>query len=305
MTPHVALLVGFFIFVLASVCGVGYWFVRRQTVDSTDDSASRLDLVTPDERATLSATALGLLHALGQWIPTPEGTRTVMRRRLLYAGYRRASDITSFFGMKCASAIFLALVLGLLAARNDGSLFFTGAICGLGLGFLGPDRFLDARIADRNNRLRRSLPSALDLMVMSLEAGQALDQAILSSSRGIRVFSPELSAELSQVYVQTRTGVSRQEALRLMGENTLEPEIRKFTQLLIDSDRFGSSLAPTLRQHARFLRIRFRQRAQETARKLSVKLVFPVFFLIFPSVLVVTLGPAMLTLMRNFKGFGL
>jgi tight adherence protein C len=86
-----------------------------------------------------------------------------------------------------------------------------------------------------------------------------------------------------------------------MAERNNEPELRKLCLLLVESDRFGTSLAPTLRQHARYLRVRFRQNAQEAARKLTVKLVFPVFFLIFPSILVVTLGPAALTLVKHLK----
>lgn len=299
MTDPVIVLAAFFIFVLATVGMVGYWLVSRKQETEPSNARFASDLVRTDARRTLRATILDFLNLLGAWIPSSEERREVMQKRLHAAGYRRTADINAFFGLKCAFSLGLGLVLGVIAALGDGSAVLMAGVCGLGLGFLLPERFLDARIRAHNDNLRRGLPFALDLMVMSLEAGQALDQAILLSSTGIQTFAPELSAELTQVYLQTRSGMPRQEALHNMAERCKESEVRKFCQVLVDSDRFGSSLAPTLRQHARFLRTRFRQKAQEQARKLSVKLVIPIFFLIFPAILVVTLGPALLTAMRS------
>lgn len=299
MTNPLFVLAAFFVAVLATVGMVGYWLLNRK--EETEPSTNRFesDLVRSDARRTLRATILDVLNLLGAWIPSSDERRDVMKRRLHSAGYRRTSDINAFFGLKCAFSLGLGLTLGVLASFGEQSTVSMAVVCGLGLGFLIPERFLDARIRAHNDNLRRALPSALDLMVMSLEAGQALDQAILLSSTGIQTFAPELSGELTQVYLQTRTGMPRQEALAVMAERCREPEVRKFCQVLIDSDRFGSSLAPTLRQHARFLRTRFRQKAQESARKLSVKLVIPIFFLIFPAILVVTLGPAVLMAMKS------
>ncbi len=299
MTNPLFVLAAFFTVVMTSVAMVGYWLISRRADTEPSNARFESDLVRGDSRRTLRATILNWLNLLGAWIPSSEARRDAMRKRLHAAGYRRAADINAFFGMKCAFSVGLGLVLGVLAALGNHSAVMMAVVCGLGLGFLIPERFLDARIRTHNDNLRRGLPFALDLMVMSLEAGQALDQAILLSSTGIQAFAPELSAELTQVYLQTRSGMPRQEALQIMAERCREPEVRKFCQVLIDSDRFGSSLAPTLRQHARFLRTRFRQKAQEQARKLSVKLVIPIFFLIFPAILVVTLGPAILTAMRS------
>lgn len=187
--------------------------------------------------------------------------------------------------------------------RDDAGMIFSATVCGLGIGFLVPDRILRAWVRSRHGRLRRSLPPALDLIVMSLEAGQPLDHALYQASRGLEKFAPELASEFSTVYLETRASKGRAEAIQYLGERNGEPEVEKFCNLLLDADRFGSSLAPTLRQHAKYLRIRFRQKAQESARKLTVKLVFPLFFFIFPAILVVTLGPAVLMLMKNFKAF--
>jgi tight adherence protein C len=137
-------------------------------------------------------------------------------------------------------------------------------------------------------------------MVLDLEAGQSLDQAIADTSRGLKRTHPELSAELAQLFLDLRTG-DRTDSFRRFGARSKEAELRKLGNLLIDSDRFGASVGPALRSHAKYLRTRFRQQAQERARKVGVKLIFPVFFLIFPSVLLVTLGPACMLMFQQLK----
>jgi tight adherence protein C len=164
-----------------------------------------------------------------------------------------------------------------------------------------PDRILTRLARRRSALLRRGLPAALDLMVLAVEAGQALDAAILDTSRGLRISHPDLAAEFTQLHLELKTNTSREDALRNFSRRTRESEIQKFAALLIDTDRFGTTLAPALRVHARYLRTRFRQSAQERARKVSVKLIFPVFFLIFPSVILVTLGPAVLLIFSQMK----
>jgi tight adherence protein C len=178
--------------------------------------------------------------------------------------------------------------------------FLPGA-CGLAFGYMVPDRILSRLATRRSGMLRRGLPAALDLMVLAVEAGQALDAAILDTSRGLRISHPDLASEFTQLHLELKANTSREDALRNFSRRTREPEIQKFASLLIDTDRFGSSLAPALRVHARYLRTRFRQSAQERARKVGVKLIFPVFFLIFPSVILVTLGPAVLLLYTQMK----
>jgi tight adherence protein C len=179
------------------------------------------------------------------------------------------------------------------------------AICGLGFGYLLPDRVLDRLARRRIDRMRRGLPAALDLLVLSIEAGQGLDAAILDTSRGLRGTHPDLATEFTQLQLELKANTSRADALRNFATRAKDLEVRKFANLLIDTDRFGTSLGPALKTHARYLRIRFRQVAQERARKVGVKLIFPVFFLIFPSVILVTLGPAVIlifTQMKNLLG---
>ncbi|MEO8127741.1 MAG: type II secretion system F family protein, partial [Bryobacteraceae bacterium] len=126
-------------------------------------------------------------------------------------------------------------------------------------------------------------------------------QSIFDSSREIRAAFPDLADELLTVSLALRASASREQVFRDFGNRSSDLEFKKLSNLLIDSDRFGSSLGPTLRTHARYLRIRRRQHAQERARKIGVKLVFPIFFLIFPSVLLVTLGPAAMAIMTALR----
>ncbi|MBL8174998.1 MAG: type II secretion system F family protein [Bryobacterales bacterium] len=296
-----AIMALFFLVILTAVSAIGYIAVARR--EEEEDPREALDLLVAGEPKAggVRASFVGMLHSIGESMPSSESTRGATQKRLGLAGYRSAAAITSYFGLKYSSGAvigFLFLVLA-LQKQSDAAAIVTALACGLGLGFLIPERFLDHLISSRNDRLRRALPPALDLLVMSLEAGQSLDQAMLLASRGLQKFSPDLSNELLTVYLETRASKSRAESIRHMAERNSESEIRKVCALLLDSDRFGSSLAPTLRQHSKYLRVRYRQKAQEAARKLTVKMVFPVFFLIFPAILVVTLGPAVLLLMRQ------
>jgi len=188
-----------------------------------------------------------------------------------------------------------------MIGQADVSAAGLAAVCGLGFGYLIPDRVLDRLAARRVARLRRGLPAALDLLVLGIEAGQALDAAILDTSRGLRVSYPDLASEFTLLQLELKANTARSEALKNFADRCRDIELRKFAHLLIDTDRFGTSLGPALKSHARYLRIRFRQSAQEKARKVAVKLIFPVFFLIFPSVILVTLGPAVILLMTQMK----
>jgi tight adherence protein C len=145
------------------------------------------------------------------------------------------------------------------------------------------------------------------MMVVAVEAGLGLDQAIQHVAREIQISHKELSEELSLVTLEMRAGKRRAEALRNLSERTGEPELQKLIAILIQTDRFGTSMGESLRSHSDFLRVRRRQEAEERANKVGVKLVFPIFFFILPSMLVVAAGPGLLQvfkflfpMMRNF-----
>jgi len=243
------------------------------------------------------ASLLQSMFVIGELPPGPKVRRDPVRGRLISAGYRSPAAPVIYEGVKVASLLVLALILGWVGLLYQESPLIAIVLvaCGAGFGYLLPDRVLDAQVTARALNVERALPNALDLMVLSVEAGQSLDSALVDTSRELRMLYPELSSEFAQVQMELRAGRSRTDVLYSMGQRTSSKEMKKLATVLIDSDRFGTSLGPALRTHARYLRTRRRHEAQEAARKLSVKLIFPVFFLIMPAIFVITLGPAVLT----------
>ena len=292
------LLLSFFLFVMgAVVCLGGLWLWRLELTGAGDPENS--------ERAGSGwqAQLLYNVRMLGEALPNPVQSPQVLRKNLVAAGYRHPSAPVLFYGVKWTAALSLGLLMGWvgLLDREDPSAAVLLSLCGLGFGFLVPDRILESLVARRAERLEQALPAALDLLVLSVEAGQPLDAAIFETSRELRSLFPELSAEFAQVQLELRAGRSRVEVLRDLGHRTSSVELKKLAAVLVDTDRFGTSLAPALRTHARYLRTSRRHTAQEAARKLGVKLIFPVFFLIMPSVFVVTLGPAAIQIYHSLS----
>jgi len=291
----------FFAFVMGAVTVAGYVLLIRAPQQRASDVPAMLsnEPALPPARAAF----LDIFRSIGDSFPNAKKEHNPYRRRLSLAGYRWPSAVSVFYGIKCATTLFMAGAAGVSALVFGGnpSGLPMAMLCGAGVGFLLPDRILSSRIRARAQRLRRALPPALDLLVLGLEAGQSLDSTAADASRGLKSVHPDLSGELAQLYLELRASNSRVEAFRNLAERTNEPEIRKLSHLLIDSDRFGVSLGPALRTHNRYLRTRFRQQAQESARKVGVKLIFPVFFLIFPSVLLVTLGPASIMMLKQLQ----
>jgi tight adherence protein C len=302
------LLIVFFLFTLAAVSAAGYAFVLKPSriAGQRGNAASPLTLNHPDLPAAQAA-AVDIFRMMGEALPSWAARTSELRAQLAAAGYRWPSAVSVLLGIKCATALMLAAV-GAWAAVTFGqqaSGALLPAACGLAFGYMIPDRILSRLVLRRSALLRRGLPAALDLMVLAVEAGQALDASILDTSHGLRISHPDLASEFTQLHLELRANTSREDALRNFARRTRDSEIQKFAALMVDTDRFGTSLGPALRVHARYLRTRFRQAAQEKARKVSVKLIFPVFFLIFPSVILVTLGPAALlifTQMKNLLG---
>jgi tight adherence protein C len=167
------------------------------------------------------------------------------------------------------------------------------------VGFIAPSFLLRKRIARRQDSLRMGLPDGLDLLVISVEAGMGLDQAIQNVSRELAITHKVLADELSLVTLEMRAGKRRADALRNLADRTGEPELRKLVAIMIQSDRFGTGVGEALRTHSDFMRVRRRQEAEERAAKVGVKLVFPIFFFILPSMLVVAAGPGLLQVFKN------
>jgi tight adherence protein C len=290
------LLGGCFLFVLLAVLGGGYWFLREPANNEEDVTAPVNVGLNQDDGAIRQT-----LEKIGSILPPANDLEHPIRKRLMAAGYREPDALQAFFGIKAVGSLVSCLLLMFVGMElgADFSTILVVGLCGAGMGYLIPERLLGKIEGRRKQRLRQAMPAALDLLVLGIEAGQGLDTALLETSRELKRVYPDLSEELALTHLEARAGQSRADVLARLALRTNEPEVRKLTNLLLDGDRFGTALGPALRTHASYTRLRRRQLAQEQARKTSVKLVFPVFFLIFPSVLLVTLGPAVLKLMQG------
>jgi tight adherence protein C len=166
-------------------------------------------------------------------------------------------------------------------------------------GFMGPGKFLTMAARRRQRQIRRALPNALDLMVVCVESGLGLDQAIMQTAKELRRAHPEISQEFAQVNLELKAGKRRAEALRNLADRCAVAELKKLVAVLVQADRFGTGIAQTLREHSDYMRVQARQVAEEKAAKLGVKLIFPIFFCILPSLFVVTVGPVFVRISRE------
>ncbi|HZT31097.1 MAG TPA: type II secretion system F family protein [Bryobacteraceae bacterium] len=242
-----------------------------------------------------------LLERLGGYLPVSPAETGGLRRELGRAGYRAEAAPAVFYGVKVVTAAALPLLIFLLRDNLPPHPPLRLVLLGFAAvaGFTLPNIVLERLVRRRQERLRLSLPDALDLMVVSVEAGLGLDQAMLYVTRELRSTHPEICDELGHVTLEMRAGKRRADALRNLAERTGEAEIRKLVAILVQNDRFGTSMAESLRTHSDFMRTRRRQEAEERAAKVGVKLVFPIFFFILPSMMLVTAGPGLLQIFKQ------
>jgi tight adherence protein C len=257
-----------------------------------------------------TAWVVRIIQQVGEKVPLSPEDASVTRRDLMMAGYKSEAALKVFFGIKVTACIVL-VILALLVRDSISNPVLRIVIVFFGgfMGYMLPGYMLDKKIVKRQEILRLSLPDALDMMVVSVEAGLGLDQAIQHVGRELQTTHKELSEEFSLVNLEMRAGKRRSEALKNLAERTGEPELQKLVAILIQTDRFGTSMSESLRSHSDFLRVKRRQQAEERAGKVGVKLVFPIFFFILPSMLVVAAGPGMLQvfkqlfpMMKSFQG---
>jgi tight adherence protein C len=226
---------------------------------------------------------------------------SVVQKRLIRAGYRKDSDVNVFYASKVLVPLILAVVVTVTATYEYGP-FFVYAVA-FGLGFLLPDFWLSNRIKARQLNIRLALPQALDLMVICVEAGLSIDQAVIRVADEVHINAPELSDELNLVNLEQRAGRPRADAWRNFAERTDVDSVRSLVSILVQADQFGTSVSKTLRIHSDTLRTQRRQQAEEQAAKTTVKLVFPLVFFIFPSIFVVALGPSIIVMLEGFAKY--
>jgi tight adherence protein C len=267
----------------------------------------RLDsIVTADEPAALQANVperkwlVRVVQTIGEKVPISPQDAGLARRVLIAAGYRSERSEKVYYGAKVAMGAVLLIVAIIARPYIDNPVLSIIVVPAGALGgFFLPNLVLDKLVGRRQEKIRFSLPDALDLMVVCMEAGLGLDQAIANVSRELKMTHKDISEELGLVTLEMRAGKRRMDALKNLADRTAEPDLRKLVATMIQADRFGTSVSESLRTHADFMRIRRRQEAEERAHKVGVKLVFPIFLFILPAMLVVAAGPGLLQL---FKG---
>jgi tight adherence protein C len=231
-----------------------------------------------------------IFEQIGELVPVSPDDASLARRYLIAAGYRSDTAVKVYYGVKV-----VACVLMLLAA-----IFFRGALVSSGVlrtvllvaapvaGYFLPNFILERLLKKRHERLRLGLPDALDLMVVAVESGSGLDQAVQTVSKRLARAHKDISDEFALVNLEMRAGTRRADAT-----------LRELVGILIQADRFGTSMADSLRTHSDYMRVKRRQEAEERAAKVGVKLIFPIFFFILPSILVVAAGPALLQVFKQ------
>jgi tight adherence protein C len=266
------------------------------------------DLMRPqmqDQPAFISA---NLVEKLEKKLDLRKGGATTKRlqAKLIRAGIYTERAIPLFLGVKLGGLLVLPmLVLFILWGNTNQRGLLMGipiALCSLG--YILPDLILNRLINSRQQKIRESLPDALDLMVVCVEAGQGLDAAIKRVSDDLQKSSPIISQELILVNLETMAGLERQQALKNLGERTGVEELISLCNVLIQSDRFGTSIAQALKTQSDYMRTARRLKLEGMAAKTPVKLVFPMLLFIFPAIVVVILGPAIIRVSVFFNKGG-
>ncbi len=244
-----------------------------------------------------------IMEAFGSRVESSRSDSETVRRFLVSAGFVSQNAVAFYWAIRIILGVGLPiaalLTLPLLGAT------FPQAVLGAGwfgiLGYIGPIFYVGHFRRARQKELQHALPDALDLMVVCVEAGLALNQAMVRVSEEIDTVSPLMSEQLALVNLEIRAGTPREEALRHFADRTDLPDVASLVAMLIQTDRFGTSIAQALRIHADTLRTKRRQRAEEAGAKTSIKLLFPLVFFIFPAMFVVILGPAIIQIYRTMS----
>jgi tight adherence protein C len=281
-----------------ALLGLNVWVRPKAAIDRVTASAGDPQMQTT---AHPSLAFRDLLKKLGTLVPQSPKDTTVMQRRLIRAGFRNPNALKVLYGAKFVMAILVPLLaFGVIAGASwDSSTKFMATLASIAIGFFAPNEYVRIVAGRRQKQLRRGLPNALDLLVVSVESGLGLDQGVVQVAKELETAHPEISEEFSLMTLELKAGKRRIEALRNLAERSNVEDLKKLVAVLIQADRFGTSVAATLRNHAEFMRVQARQVAEEKAAKLGVKLVFPIFFCILPSLFVVTVGPMAIKVVRE------
>lgn len=243
----------------------------------------------------------GWLKRLVERYAEREETDDALQVKLTQAGFDTPTAPAYYFFLRVASFVLFPLFTFMLIPRDRFLVFVSSVGVALFTGLILPMALLDRLVQRRQERLRRSVPDALDLMVVCVEAGVSLDAAILRVSREIRLAHPDLAHELAVVNRFSNAGMPREQALRSLWQRTGVEDLRALVSSLIQSEKWGTSVATVLRVSAETLRRKRRQAAEKQAKMAPLKMTFPLLFFILPALFVVILGPAVVQIIREFS----
>lgn len=301
-TTQIAFLTLLFVAVSACALFVMNFFVRSPT-------AERLNALAPGKASPPPPTDTWIERTVQFTRPfaklsAPENVDDVsaLRTRFLHAGIRHPSAPIAYFGIKTVLALTLPLIAYFVVMASSPEMKFSGqlfvVLLAATIGFYLPNRVLARLVFVRQREIFETFPDALDLMTVCMEAGLGVEAAIVRVADEMQHKSQALAEELHIVTLELRAGLERAQALRNLATRTGVEEVEGFVSMIIQAERFGTSIAASLRVHSDMLRTRRRQRAEEAAAKIALKLLFPLLFCIFPSLMLVLLGPAMIQIYR-------
>lgn len=298
MTFLLSVVLFFLLAITLSLVGIKLWVRPKEAIDRVTGAT----LASQEEAPTHPSLMFQeMVTRLGTILPASPKDVGIIQRRLIRAGIRNPSALKIFYGSKVLLGIALPVVAGIVVASspskpsNKAMTVATAAI----IGFFGPNEYIRRVAKRRQKEIRRGLPNALDLLVVCVESGLGLDQAIMQVSKELEHAHGQISEEFGLVNLELKAGKRRIDALRNLADRTAVDDLRKLVAVLIQADRFGTGVAQSLRAHSDYMRVQARQTAEEKAAKLGVKLVFPIFFCILPSLFVVTVGPVMVRIYRD------
>ena len=255
-------------------------------------------------RNTIQQTGFSLGGIVGNFermLPKSQADVSIVQQRLIRAGYRDDAALKFFYGAKVIVPIALCLLVLATGLAHSNSFFVYAVVAGLG--YLVPDFWLGRSITSRQASIRLGLPDVLDMLVICIEAGLSVDQATTRTAEELRLGQPAISDELGLVVLEQRAGRARSEAWKQFADRTGVDSVRNLVTVLVQSELLGTSVARTLRVHADTLRTQRRQRVEEQAAKTTIKLIFPLVLFIFPSLFLVTLGPAVIIMSESFHRY--
>ena len=241
----------------------------------------------------------GLRDRLEAWAKEREESEE-LQHKLIQAGFESPAAPAVYFLFRVSSIVLLPLFAVIIIPRTQFLLFVMSLLVGVFLGMIFPVAMLDRLVRLRQDRIKRSVPDALDLLVVCVEAGTSLDAAILRVAKELRLAHPDLAHELAVVNRLTNAGMARDDALRGLWQRTGVLDIRALVSSLIQSEKWGTSIATVLRVAAETLRRKRKQDAEKRAKMAPLKMTFPLLFFILPALFAVILGPAVVQIINEF-----